>query len=60
MWYTAGLRGVQEALGKFVDLNEQYNTFVNSKFGQKDMEYSAYLDSLQETHRIPRNHKFTK
>ncbi|GJP36528.1 hypothetical protein CLOM_g21027 [Closterium sp. NIES-68] len=49
----------EEALGKYVDVHEVYQQFTNAKFGRA-MEYSMYLDELPQTHKIPRNLKFTK
>lgn len=49
----------EEAYGRYLDLHELYNTFMNSKFGQP-IEYSAYIDEFHQTYKIPRNLKFTK
>ena len=49
----------QEALGKYVDVHALFQVFVNSRFG-RPMEYSAYLEEMPQTHKIPRNLKFTK
>jgi hypothetical protein len=50
---------VQEAYGKFLDMHELYNRFLNSKFGHP-IEYSAFLEEFYQTHQIARHHKLTK
>lgn len=50
---------VQEAYGRYLDLHELYNQFLNSKFGQPT-EYSAFLDEFSQTHKISRGVKLTK
>ncbi|KAK4384858.1 Splicing factor SF3a60 [Sesamum angolense] len=37
----------EEAFGRYLDLHELYNDYINSKFG-KQIEYSAYLMQYQE------------
>ncbi|XP_043716572.1 splicing factor SF3a60 homolog [Telopea speciosissima] len=49
----------EEAFGRYLDLHELYNEYVNSKFGEP-IEYSAYLDVFAQPHKIPRNHKLTR
>ncbi|CAI5527709.1 unnamed protein product [Closterium sp. Naga37s-1] len=49
----------EEALGKHVDMNEAHQQFCNAKFG-RSMDYASFLDQLPQTHKIPRNFKFTK
>ncbi|CAI5491736.1 unnamed protein product, partial [Closterium sp. Naga37s-1] len=49
----------EEAMGKHVDMNEAHQQFCNAKFG-RSMDYAAFLDQLPQTHKIPRNFKFTK
>lgn len=49
----------EEAFGKHLDLHEFYNAFINAKFG-RPLEYSAYLEELQQTHKIPSTQKTTK
>lgn len=48
----------QEAFGRYLDLHELYNVYINSKFGQK-IEYSAYLDIFSDPVKIPRKLKLT-
>ncbi|KAG8653026.1 hypothetical protein MANES_06G159600v8 [Manihot esculenta] len=49
----------EEAFGKYLDMHELYNQFINSKFGEP-IEYSAYLDVFSQTHNIPRKLKLTR
>ncbi|KAK4485339.1 hypothetical protein RD792_007976 [Penstemon davidsonii] len=49
----------EEAFGRYLDLHELYNDYINSKFG-KQIEYSAYLDVFSEPERIPRKLKLTR
>ncbi|KAL6509258.1 hypothetical protein OROGR_022568 [Orobanche gracilis] len=49
----------EEAFGRYLDLHELYNEYINSKFGQH-IEYSAYLDVFSDTGRIPRKLKLTR
>ncbi|KAJ3670905.1 hypothetical protein LUZ60_008331 [Juncus effusus] len=49
----------EEAYGKYLDLHELYNEFINSKFGSK-IDYSAYVSTFSETHKIPRNFKSSR
>ncbi|KAF3334980.1 Splicing factor 3A subunit 3 [Carex littledalei] len=46
----------EEAFGRYLDLHELYNEFINSKFGSQ-MEYSTYVGTFSETDKIPRNLK---
>ncbi|KAL5989342.1 hypothetical protein ACLOJK_010232 [Asimina triloba] len=48
-----------EGFGRYLDLHELFNEYINSKFGQP-IEYSAYLDVFPQTHDIPRNLKITR
>lgn len=48
----------EEAFGRYLDLHELYNVYINSKFGQK-IEYSAYLDIFSDPGKIPRKLKLT-
>ncbi|TVU35501.1 hypothetical protein EJB05_17394 [Eragrostis curvula] len=48
-----------EAFGRYLDLHELYNEFINSKFGTR-MEYSAYVGTFTQTEKISRNHKATR
>ncbi|GFP81095.1 splicing factor 3a subunit 3 [Phtheirospermum japonicum] len=49
----------EEAFGRYLDLHELYNEYINSKFGQH-IEYSAYLDVFSDTARISRKLKLTR
>lgn len=49
----------EEAFGKYLDLHELYNQYINSKFGEP-IEYSAYLDVFSQLHNIPRKLKLTR
>ncbi|KAK3165090.1 hypothetical protein QOZ80_1AG0028790 [Eleusine coracana subsp. coracana] len=49
----------EEAYGRYLDLHELYNEFINSKFGTP-MEYSAYVGTFTQTEKISRNHKATR
>ncbi|KAK9178971.1 hypothetical protein WN943_028165 [Citrus x changshan-huyou] len=49
----------EEAYGRYLDLHELYNQYINSKFG-KEIEYSTYLDVFSRPHEIPRKLKMTR
>lgn len=49
----------EEAFGRYLDLHELYNEFINSKFGTP-MEYSAYVGSFSQTDKISHSHKATR
>ncbi|KAG8381154.1 hypothetical protein BUALT_Bualt06G0092900 [Buddleja alternifolia] len=49
----------EEAFGRYLDLHELYNDYINSKFG-KQIEYSAYLDIFSEPDTIPHKLKLTR
>lgn len=49
----------EEAFGRYLDLHELYNEYINSKFGQQ-IEYSAYLDLFSDTGKISRKLKLTR
>nr|XP_011469280.1 PREDICTED: splicing factor 3A subunit 3-like isoform X2 [Fragaria vesca subsp. vesca] len=49
----------EEAYGRYLDLHELYNQYINSKFGEP-IEYSAYLDVFSQPHKIPRKLKSTR
>eukprot|EP01018_Ginkgo_biloba_P003226 Gb_06863 [translate_table: standard] len=49
----------EEAFGRYLDMHELYNEYVNSKFGQL-IDYSAFLEEFPQTHNVPRNHKLTR
>ncbi|KAJ0753112.1 putative transcription factor C2H2 family [Helianthus annuus] len=42
----------EEAYGRYLDLHELYNDYINSKFG-KQIDYSAYLEVFSQPQRIP-------
>ncbi|CAM6127542.1 unnamed protein product [Calypogeia fissa] len=54
----------EEAYGRYLDLHELYNAYVNSKFCRKangqSIEYSAYLEEFSQPQKIPRNYKLSK
>ncbi|XP_010548951.1 PREDICTED: splicing factor SF3a60 homolog [Tarenaya hassleriana] len=49
----------EEAFGRYLDLHEMYNQYINSKFGDV-IEYSAYLDVFSQPEKIPRKLKLTR
>ncbi|XP_052199758.1 splicing factor SF3a60 homolog [Diospyros lotus] len=49
----------EEAYGRYLDLHELYNDYINSKFGEP-IEYSAYLEVFSQPHKIPRKMKLTR
>ncbi|KDP22149.1 hypothetical protein JCGZ_25980 [Jatropha curcas] len=49
----------EEAFGKYLDMHELYNQYINSKFGEH-IEYSAYLDIFPQPQKIPRKLKLTR
>eukprot|EP00262_Sarcandra_glabra_P007922 TRINITY_DN21036_c0_g1_i1.p1 TRINITY_DN21036_c0_g1~~TRINITY_DN21036_c0_g1_i1.p1 ORF type:complete len:510 (-),score=99.28 TRINITY_DN21036_c0_g1_i1:274-1803(-) len=49
----------EEAFGRYLDMHELYNEYINSKFGEP-IEYSAFLDVFSQPHKIPRNLKLTR
>ncbi|CAI5958330.1 unnamed protein product [Closterium sp. NIES-64] len=49
----------EEAMGKHVDMHAWHQQLCNAKFGRA-MDYPTFLDQLPQTHKIPRNFKFTK
>ena len=49
----------EEVFGKYLDLHEQYNSFVNKSFGEQ-IEYAEYLTSFMEFDKIPRKKKLSK
>ncbi|CAL4974706.1 unnamed protein product [Urochloa decumbens] len=53
-----GFGGV-DAFGRYLDLHELYNEFINSKFGTP-MEYSAYVGCFSQTEKILQSHKKTR
>ncbi|XP_066345213.1 splicing factor SF3a60 homolog [Miscanthus floridulus] len=49
----------EETFGRYLDLHELYNEFINSKFGTL-MEYSAYVGCFSQTDKISPSHKATR
>ncbi|WOL20473.1 splicing factor [Canna indica] len=49
----------EEAFGRYLDMHELFNEYINSKFGEP-MEYSAFLDSFTQTQKIPVHLKLTR
>lgn len=49
----------EEASGRYLDLHELFNDYINFKFGEK-VEYSAYLDIFPQFNTISRKMKFTR
>ncbi|CAA6659014.1 unnamed protein product [Spirodela intermedia] len=49
----------EEAFGRYLDMHELYNEFINSKFGER-IEYSAFLETFSQTHNIPLKLKLTR
>lgn len=49
----------EEAFGRYLDLHELYNEFINSKFGAP-MEYSAYVGTFSQTEKITHSLKATR
>ncbi|KAG0461244.1 hypothetical protein HPP92_021180 [Vanilla planifolia] len=41
----------EEAFGRYLDMHELFNEFINSKFGEP-VEYSAYLDTFSQFHKV--------
>lgn len=49
----------EEGYGRYLDMHELYNEYINSKFG-KHIEYSVYLDVFSQPDAVPRNLKLTR
>ncbi|KAG5558822.1 hypothetical protein RHGRI_008699 [Rhododendron griersonianum] len=49
----------EEAMGRYLDMHELYNEYINSKFAEP-IEYSAYLDVFAQPHKISRKLKLTR
>ncbi|KAL6988423.1 hypothetical protein U1Q18_014173 [Sarracenia purpurea var. burkii] len=49
----------EEAFGRYLDLHELYNEYINSKFGEP-IEYSAYLDIFSQPDKVHRKLKLTR
>ena len=47
-------------MGRYLDLHELFNQFINSKFGDPSTEYSTYLDVFSQPHKIPHKLKLTR
>ncbi|MCL7027487.1 hypothetical protein MKW94_001726, partial [Papaver nudicaule] len=56
----------EEGHGRYLDLHELYNIYINSKFAEdpadpsKKIEYSAYLDVFSQPHKISWKLKLTR
>lgn len=48
----------EEGYGKFLDMNECFNLFINLK-GVPRVDYLTYLSTFDRLHEIPREHKFS-
>ncbi|KAK4734688.1 hypothetical protein R3W88_008949 [Solanum pinnatisectum] len=49
----------EEGSGRYLDLHELFNGYINSKFGEP-IEYTAYLNVFSEPQKIPRKAKTTR
>ncbi|KAM7504862.1 hypothetical protein LguiB_003766 [Lonicera macranthoides] len=49
----------EEAFGRYLDLHELFNKYINSKFGEP-IDYSAYLEVFSQPQKIPRKLKLTR
>jgi splicing factor 3A subunit 3 len=49
----------EEALGRYLDLHEHFNRFINSKFGRQ-LDYSGYLAALDAFEDITRHQRLSK
>uniref|UniRef100_A0A1J3JT40 Splicing factor 3A subunit 3 n=1 Tax=Noccaea caerulescens TaxID=107243 RepID=A0A1J3JT40_NOCCA len=49
----------EEGAGRYLDLHDLYNQYINSKFGER-VEYSAYLDVFSQPDKIQRKLKFSR
>ncbi len=45
----------EEGLGRFLDLHEHYNRFINAKLGPSDTDYLGYLSLLADFAAIPQH-----
>ncbi|KAL9674372.1 hypothetical protein QQ045_030644 [Rhodiola kirilowii] len=50
----------EEAMGRYLDLHELYNRYINSKFGDPKLEYSGFLDVFSKPHAISRKLKMSR
>lgn len=49
----------EEALGRYLDLHEHHQRFINSKFGRQ-LDYAGYAAALDSFEEIPRRQRLTK
>ncbi|WZZ37834.1 hypothetical protein YC2023_034093 [Brassica napus] len=49
----------EEGAGRYLDLHDMYNQYINSKFGDR-VEYSVYLDVFSHPEKVPRRLKFSR
>ncbi|CAH8384498.1 unnamed protein product [Eruca vesicaria subsp. sativa] len=49
----------EEGAGRYLDLHDLYNQYINSKFGER-VEYSVYLDVFSQPEKIARKLKFSR
>ncbi|PHT87481.1 hypothetical protein T459_09587 [Capsicum annuum] len=49
----------EEGSGRYLDLHELYNQYINSKFGEP-IEYTAYLDVFSQPQKIPHKAKASR
>ncbi|CAK9318189.1 unnamed protein product [Citrullus colocynthis] len=49
----------EEAFGRYLDLHELYNQYINSKFGEA-IDYSSYLDVFSQPQKISRKLKVSR
>ncbi|KMZ59769.1 Splicing factor 3A subunit 3, putative, expressed [Zostera marina] len=49
----------EEAFGRYLDMHELYNMYINSKFG-KQIEYSSFLETFSQFQKIASNLKLTR
>lgn len=49
----------EEGSGRYLDLHELFNEYINSKFGEP-IEYTAYLNVFSQPQKIPRKAKSTR
>ncbi|KAG6488072.1 hypothetical protein ZIOFF_056830 [Zingiber officinale] len=50
----------EEAFGRYLDMHELYNEYINSKFGDSSTEYLTFLDSFSQTQSIPFHLKLSR
>lgn len=50
----------EESFGRYLDMHELYNMYTNAKFGEKGIEYSAFLERFLPSDKIPHNLKLTR